>query len=270
MTIKHLYSQCSFVFVVKGLIIGGQFGDILVRQKSDESLELGELLVVDLPDGKILLSAFDLLYGSQLSRQNLELVSGLKLEEDDSLELMDSKIRNYVLARLKILALIKADKPVSCKVLPAFFKSVRSLTGDDVGFITSPSNPLVLGFLRSGSKVLDVPVAVDGKKALSHHVLIAGTTGRGKSVLMTNLIWDVLSKDFCSLLVLDPHNEYFDRVSVHENKPVYYSPKSVPGGFTLKINVSHLRPYHFSGVVDWSDPQRQALNAFFNEFDTFM
>ena len=48
--------------MTKGLIIGGEFGNILVRQKTDEALELGELLIADTKNGQILLQAFDLLY----------------------------------------------------------------------------------------------------------------------------------------------------------------------------------------------------------------
>ena len=72
--------------MIKGQVISGGFSKILVRQKSKQGLELGELLIADMPNGKILLQVYDLIYGSQLSQQNLELISGMKLEEDTSLE----------------------------------------------------------------------------------------------------------------------------------------------------------------------------------------
>jgi len=253
----------------KGLIIGGEFGNILVREKSDVSLELGELLIAESKGNKMLLQVFDLLYGSQLSQQQLELISGMKLEEDDSLELMDSKLRTYVLSRLKNLALLSKSTSSSAKTLPNFFTKVREIVKDDVTFLTTPKNPLLLGLLRSGSKVLDVPVSIDGRLALSHHVLIAGTTGRGKSVLMTNILWDVLDKDFAGMLVLDPHDEYFNKLQNHpkKDKISYYTPRSPPpGALSLKVNLSDLTPRHFDGVVDWTDPQRQALGAYYNAF----
>jgi hypothetical protein len=256
--------------VAKGLIIGGEFGNILVRQKTDEALELGELLIADTNNGQMLLQAFDLLYGSQLTQQHLELISGLKLEEDEKLELMDAKLRTYVLARLKNLAFVSGKNSRSAKTLPTFFTKVREIVASDVSFITMPHNPLFLGKLRSGSKVLEVPVSVDGRLALSHHVLIAGTTGRGKSVLMTNLLWDAIDKDYCSMLVLDPHNEYFEKLlkhpDVHE-RVIYYTPHRPPaGGRTLKIHVNQLTPRHFDGVVDWTDAQKQALQAYYNAY----
>ena len=89
--------------MAKGLIISGQFGDICIREKTNDKIELGELLVCETNNTKILLQVFDLVYGSQLNQQNLELVSGLKLEEDSSLQLMDSHLRTYVLAKAKNL-----------------------------------------------------------------------------------------------------------------------------------------------------------------------
>ena len=59
--------------IIKGQVISGEFGKILIRQKSDQNLELGELLVSESKDNKIILQVFDLLYGSQISQQNLEL-----------------------------------------------------------------------------------------------------------------------------------------------------------------------------------------------------
>jgi len=256
--------------MTKGLIIGGEFGNILVRQKSDEMLELGELLIAESGPNKMLLQAFDLLYGSQLTQQNLELISGLKLEEDESVELMDAKLRTYVLARLKNLASLSKSKASSAKTLPTFFTKTREIQASDVTFLTTPPNPLLLGKLRSGSKVLDVPVSIDGKKALSHHVLIAGTTGRGKSVLMTNLLWDTLGKEYAGMLVFDPHDEYREKLEHHPNARqdlVYYTPRDPPPGHrTLKVNLNQLTPRHFNGVVDWSDPQRQAIAAYYNAY----
>jgi len=127
---------------------------------------------------------------------------------------------------------------------------------------------LMLGKLRSGSKVLDVPVCIDGKKALSHHLLIAGTTGRGKSVFMTNLLSEVLGSNYAGMLVLDPHNEYFEQLRVHPKAEalVYYSRDVIPGARTLKINLSQLHPKHFDGAMDWTDPQRQALSAYYGKY----
>lgn len=247
---------------MKGLIIGGEYSSILVRQKNEQNIEIGELLIADTVQGKVLLQAFDLVYGSQMTQQNLELVSGIKLEEDETVGVMDTKIRNYLLAKLKNLAYIEKGKVKSCKILPNFFSEVREVSKEDLDFLVEPENQLEIGKLRSGSKTLDVPIILDGKKAFSHHLLVSGTTGRGKSVLITTILQKITSKNYCGMLVLDPHDEYRERL----NDVVYYSPTTKRGATTLKINIEKLQPRHFDGAIEWSDPQRQAIGAYYNEY----
>jgi len=157
--------------------------------------------------------------------------------------------------------------------LPGFFSAVRELDSDDLKFLTKPQNPLVIGKLRSGSKVLDVDIALDGEKVFSHHILISGTTGRGKSILIKNMLWDCINQDYCGILVLDPHDEYYGRNAIGlknhplKDKVAYYTTNDTPpGGKTLKINLKVVRPHHFNGVVDFSDAQKDALSMYFKEF----
>ena len=257
--------------MAKGLVISGEFGNILVREKSGNKIELGELLIAETSEGKILMQVFDLVYGSQLSQQNLELVSGLRLEEDSEIELMDPKLRTYILSKLKNMLTIRNEKAFSPKTLPNFFSEVRDVDKNDFSFMSEKvKNALFFGDLRSGSKKLDVPVYLDGQKVFSHHILICGTTGRGKSVLMSNLLWNVLDKNYCGMLVLDPHDEYYGRNKLgmkdhaqSKEKLDYYTPRNPPPGCKhLKFNIKQMMPHHFNGVVDWSDPQRQALYAY--------
>jgi hypothetical protein len=254
---------------MKGQVISGEFGKILVREKSDQKLELGELVVADTKDGNILLQVFDLMFGSQISQQNLELISGMALEENTDMEFLDKDLRNYNLALLKSLISIKENSAKICKSLPNFFSPVREVTEDDLKFLTKPKNPLFIGNLRSGSKLLDVDIYLDGAKAFSHHILIPATTGKGKSNLMSTMLWDSIDKDYCGILVLDPHDEYYERLKNHplKDKLVYYTPKNAPPGTkTLKINLELIRPSHFNGVVEWSQAQAEALSAFYNNY----
>ena len=261
--------------MTKGLIVSGEFGNILVREKQGKALELGELLIADTPQGKILLQVFDLVYGSQLGQQQLELLSGLKLEENVGLQFFDEATRNYILARVKNLVTVTEGKSRAAKTLPQCFSEIRDVVASDVAFLsTKHATPLFVGKLRSGSKVIDVPIYLDGAKALSHHVLIAGTTGRGKSVLMHTLLWHTLAEEYCGLLVLDPHDEYYGRnnpgIKDHpasRERASYYTPRSPPAGTrSLKINIGQLVPQHFRGVADWSDAQWQALHGYYSEF----
>lgn len=261
-----------FLSVIKGQVISGGFGRVIVRKKSDADIELGELLVSDSQDKKIIMQVTDLIYGSQLSQQNLELVSGLKLEEDSSLELFDSELRNYTLAVLKPVLFIDSTGAKLCKNLPGFLSDVRELAADDLAFLTKPKNALCIGKLRSGSKTINVDISLEGDRALSHHVLIAGTTGRGKSVLMSNLLWNALGS--FGILVLDPHDEYFGRHklglkdSLQKDRVIYYTSNNPPvGALTLKINLKALKPQHFDGVMDFTDAQKQALNVYYKKYN---
>ncbi|MBI1935456.1 ATP-binding protein [Candidatus Woesearchaeota archaeon] len=258
---------------MKGQIISGEFGKIIARQKSGESIEIGELLISGSDEGRILLQVFDLVYGSQISQQNLEMISGIKLEENTDIELFDANLRNYTLAMMKPLVLIREKNAAVSKLLPKVFSDVRQIREEDLLFLAKPKNPLFVGNLRSGSKLLDVPIYLDGEKMFSHHILIAGTTGRGKSVLISNILWNAVGRAYCGILVLDPHDEYYGRnktgLKDHPNKEniVYYTSKNAPiGTNTLKINLNIIKPHHFDGVADLSDAQRQSLNLYFKEF----
>lgn len=259
--------------MIKGQVISGEYGKILIRQKAGQKIELGELLVGETKDAKILMQAINLLYGSQISQQNLELISGMSLEDNEEISFMDAELRNYNLAVLKNLITISEDEAGVCKRLPAFFSSVREITKEDLKFLTQPKNSLFIGNLRSGSKVLDFPIYLDGKDVFSHHILVPATTGRGKSNLCSVILWDILDKDYCGMLVLDPHDEYYGRNKLglkdhpSRDKVVYYTPNDVPPGCkTLRINLDLIKPQHFNGVVDWSDPQIQALNQYYKEY----
>ncbi len=254
---------------VKGQLISGKFGELVARQKSDSQFELGEILVAEDSGMKFLLQVYDLEYGSQISQQNLEMISGMSLEEDSSIEFMDKHLRNYKIAFLKPLITIRGNDSSLSKSLPEPFTDLREINSGDMSFLVKPKDPLFMGNLRSGSKPLDVPVFLDGRDVLTHHVLVSGTTGKGKSVLMKNLLWELTGSK--GLLVLDPHDEYYGRngLGLKDNpsgKIVYYTSRDVPAGArTLKINLNVLRPGHFA-CLDFSDAQEQAMNAYYREY----
>lgn len=258
--------------MIKGQVISGEFGRIIVRQKKGTEIELGELLVSDDKNKKILLQAFDIAYGSQISQPNLELISGMAMEENASADFMDPHLRNYKMILLKNILTINRDKVKSCKILPDFFSTVREINKDDLKFLTMPQNPLYLGKLRSGSKLIDIDISLPGKDVLSHHILIPATTGRGKSNLMSCILWDLLPKDYCAMLVLDPHDEYYGRNrrglkdNPSKDKMEYYSTDPPTGCNTLKLNLQLIKPRHFDGAIDWSIAQKEALAAYHKKF----
>ncbi len=246
----------------KGIIIAGSYGELIAREKQGEQLELGELLVSkDEAGKKLLLQVTDLQYGSQINQQNRELLSGLAIEDHVELSLQDSHLRTYTLATLKPLLVLPAMK--APKSMPSVYSTVHAVSAADVPF-EKPEFALSFGNLRSGSKELSVPVAINAKEALSHHILIAATTGRGKSNLMKVLLQDLLDKEFASVLVFDPHAEYADAI-VGKRLSVFSKEPSA-GEYSLRVHLGILRPNHFDGVLEWSDAQREAMRLYFRTY----
>ena len=222
--------------MLKGQVVAGDFSKIVMRVKSKEQVELGELVVIEDSQEKFILQIYDLLYGSQISQQNLEMVAGMNLEEG-SFQLMDEQLRNYQLALLKpMLTIPRNNQSKTSKKLPSFFGKVREITKEDLSFITTPLNPLFIGKLRSGSKEMDFDIFLPGKDVLSHHVLIPASTGKGKSNLMYCTLWNIVGKNFAGMLVLDPHDEYYGRTGLglkdhpQKDKVSYYTPSNPPPG----------------------------------------
>lgn len=271
---------------IKGQIIGGNFERVLIRQKKGEKLEIGELLVCESPKQKIIFQVIDLKYSSQVSQSNIEYISGMNIEEDTDLEIMDESLRYYTLAELKSILTIenssdgisdRNDKEKKTtklnKGLADYFSGIREIKAEDIDFMTLPRNPLFIGRLRSGSKQLPIDMFIDGKEVLSHHVLVAATTGRGKSNLTSCILWNILDRDYAGVLVLDPHDEYYGRNSFglknHPNsrKVVYYSPYNVPAGCrTLKINITKIKPRHLDGVMHLTEAQGDAVYTYYKKY----
>ena len=257
--------------MIKGQVVAGDFGKIVMRVKSSEKAELGELVVIEQDGEKFILQVYDLLYGSQISPQNLEMVAGMNLEEGD-FSLLDEQLRTYQLALLKPVLTVHQGS-TTCKKLPPFFSKVREIEKEDLSFITTPERPLFLGKLRSGSREMDVDIFVPGKEVLRHHVLVPASTGKGKSNLMSCMLWNIAHQEYAGMLVLDPHDEYYGRTGLGlKDHPCrdnikYYTPVAPPpGAFTLKVNLTKLKPEHFQGAIALSDPQRQCLYAYHRKF----
>ncbi len=259
---------------VLGTVVSGSHGEILIRQKSGAEIELGDLLVVDQKQGYSILQVYDLAYGSQISEKHLHMISGMKLEGYAAdLDFMDPALRNYVLVSVKALANIKEKDVRIPKTLPPFMNTVRLVEEKDLSFLSKPDNPLFVGKIRSGSKVFGVDVYLDGVEVFTHHVIVPATTGRGKSNLVKVMLWGIIDKDYCGILVLDPHDEYYGRhgKGLKDNpsakdRLLYYSPKPTAGGYSLIINLDSIKPWHFRGIVSFTEAQHEANAVAYNQF----
>lgn len=261
---------------IAGQIVGGEVANILLREKSGKRIELGDLLVVEESNGDyLILQVYDLAYGSQIPQGVRELTAGLKLEGYGAgLDFLEPQLRNYIMAMVKAVAFVSKGFAKIPKVLPSFFSSVRFVNEKDLNFLIKPPNPVYLGKIRSGSKILDFDVFLDGEEMLTHHVLIPATTGRGKSNLVKVMLWSIADHKKFGILVLDAHDEYYGGTAKglkdHPNAKDtvrYYTVNPPAGASTLVINLRSLKPEHFEGLVDLSDQQSQAVRLYYREFE---
>jgi len=258
---------------VCGQIVAGEVGKILIREKSGEKIELGDLLVVEDAEGYLIIQVYDLLYGSQISKLAREQLAGLKLEGFGvGLEFFEPQLRNYVLAQTKAVLRV-TSKTQAPKTLPDFFGIVRHVEAKDLQFLSKPENPIYLGKVRSGSKVMDVPVYLDGSEALVHHILVPSATGRGKSNLVKVMLWSIIGQDKFGVLVLDAHDEYYGRTGMGlKDHPKsreglsYYSVNPLPGTSTLAISLKTIQPAHLDGIISLTEAQDQAVRRYYAEF----
>ena len=261
---------------IAGQVVGGNVASILIREKSGMNIELGDLLVVEEDaNSYLILQVFNLGYGSQIPQATRELAAGLKLEGYGAgMDFMDPKLRNYTIAQAKAVAKVTSGVVKTPKVLPTFFSPVRYAVKEDFAFLAeSIKNPVYLGRIRSGSKLLDVDVHLDGHSLFTHHVLIPATTGRGKSNLVKVMLWSALDSGKFGIFVLDPHDEYYGRndKGLHNHPDakknlLYYSTDAPPGENTLVINLKTLEPEHFDGILELTSAQEEAFSTFNKEF----
>ncbi len=258
---------------ILGQVIGGKTAQILIREKSGKKIEIGDLLVAD-EDSKIILQVYDLAYGSQIPQIRRELMAGLNLEGFGSdLTFMEPELRNYRIAALKAIVTIAENEVKIPKTLPSFFSSLRIINKEDLKFLEKPDDPVYIGKIRSGSKVLDVDVYLNGTDAFTHHLVIPATTGRGKSNLVRVMLWSILGLDKFGVLVLDPHDEYYGRfkkgLKDHPKAKeglLYYSSNPPTGANTLVINLKSISPMHFQGIVNFTDAQSDAIKRYYNSY----
>jgi DNA helicase HerA-like ATPase len=259
---------------IVGQIIGGKTAKILIREKSGEKIELGDLLVVGENGALIILQVYDLAYGSQIPQAMRELIAGLKLEGyGTELTFLEPQLRNYVIAEVKAIARVEGNDVRIPKSLPSFFSTLRHVTEKDLSFLTKPLNPVYIGKVRSGSKVLNVDVFLNGVDVFTHHIVIPATTGRGKSNLVKVMLWSILDQSNFGVLVLDPHDEYYGRhgkgLKEHpkaKKNLLYYSSTPLAGTNTLIVNLRSIMPWHFQGIVSFTDAQWDAIRRYYNTF----
>ncbi len=255
-----------------GRITDGSYASLVMREKRGSRVEIGELLAVDEDGETHLLQAVDFSLASQLSQANRELIAGIALEEGQELPVFDEQVRRYALVHLKPLLTIRSSTALPVRRIPLALSDVRRVTENDFAWLRDePARHVSLqpGMLRSGSRVLHIPIRLPLREVLSHHVLIAAQTGKGKSNLVKSMLAGLLEQDEASLIVFDAHDEYYGR---HQpglkdiGKVTYYSLQPLPGSYRLRFALRDVQPEHLLGVYAWSDAQVEALYAAWRQY----
>ncbi|MHA2392002.1 MAG: ATP-binding protein [Promethearchaeota archaeon] len=260
---------------IGSFVTGTSLVKLILRQKSDQEFELGQLFLAGKDKNEYSIYQIkDLFYGSQIPDNVLELMAGYGLERERSdLKVYEPELRNYVLALARPLIFVKDNKLLLPKRLPNFFSDIFDIDEDYLDFFKEEKieNPLNLGNIRSGSRVLKAEVKLEATDVLKHHILIPATTGRGKSNLVKTILYNLMENENCGKLVFDPHNEYYGigaqkGLKEHPDSSKYiefYTIRSIPGKLDLKFNVNLLEPIHAMGSLNFTQPQIEALVGFF-------
>jgi len=258
-----------------GVVAGGRFGELLLRKDSEKTLEIGQLLVYDKGDRKMLFKVFDLVHSSTLPQEAIDMAQGYAREEDTpplAMYDMDVKVSYFTRALLKPLVEIRRQgnhfSVISPKSIPPWWEGLREVTAEDVDFLRGSGT--YIGKLRNGSRVMDVDINIPTDVLIPHHVLVAASTGKGKSNAVKVMLWSMGKEGKAGAFVVDPHGEYwgFHGSGLRQlgERAVLFSPDPPPGGVTLKVNTSSLLPEHFSGVFETSEAQFEAMLEYYRKY----
>ncbi|MCJ7577047.1 MAG: DUF87 domain-containing protein, partial [candidate division Zixibacteria bacterium] len=199
----------------KGRITGKKITELYFRTFYQEDLHLGDILLAQDEERGLpfYLRVVDVSYGVEASDPNwAERTAGNMMlldRQNESFEFHEKERRLYKVGRCVPLGYVKGNVFRKPKTIPSHFSKVKIPEKKDFDFLMRFMGDLEVGFLRSGEDVLDFSVGISGE-LFPYHIGIFATTGMGKSNLMKVLAGMVLESGKYSMLILDPHGEYYD------------------------------------------------------------
>ncbi len=261
-----------------GKIIGGNVGEkILIRLKSNAKIDVGDIVICEdsKTNEKFFLKVVNIKISSLIASQFVEDIAGQKLEHDVDFNVFDSDDRFYKMCEAKILKIKRENGFFPARSLPNFFMDVRKVNEEEFDFINKQGE-IEIGHLRLGTEAFkNITLSLPAEKLISHHMLVVAATGKGKSNFSKVFLSGVLKLDNYASIVFDPHNEYYGssgkkglRDHALRNNIVYFSPRynEVPGAEKLVIPTSEIEPDDFFGIVNLSNPQREAMALVYRKF----
>lgn len=261
----------DYMQVVGQVIAGDVDGTVIIRQRAGGKLRLGDLLTCESDSGPMLMQVYAVGTGSQLSERVKEMMSGTMLAGPKVADFYEPETPIYRLAEAKLVFVMDGDEFGAPKGTVDPFTQVRRATAKDMSFMEGPGHGRVhFGKVRSGNREMSGDgLWLDSTKTVTHHMLVAASTGRGKSNFVKCMLWRLMSSGGTGMLVLDSHREYGGLISHPRasERLTYYtsSRKPRPGTISLKVNVRSVRPSNLHGVVDITDAQDRMMNTMYDK-----
>ena len=185
----------------------GESMPTLVTAQTSRSLPIGEYVIIDSPEGKII----GLAEKSVVSSAALDDVSNFD-EALESIEIaeINKRDKSYT-ASIRILGFLdslKKGKAILPAVPPVPGAQIIQATKDDLGQIFGPENKewIKIGNLLRNSEIDSM---INLNSIVSRHLGILAMTGMGKSNLVTLLAKQIANLDG-TVIIFDYHNDYSD------------------------------------------------------------
>lgn len=237
-------------------VYGGGSGKVYASPSSD--VEIGELYVHRGSGSKVFLKVIEFEYVSSVDEQFLAETSRQGLDASP-LRLTFSGSPTTLVCRLKPLVEVSGAglRPFKGVIRPG--AELSRVQKSDLSFLES-THGLFFGNIRSGHSVIDVGVRLEPYKTTAEHILIAATTGRGKSNFLKTLLWSLMDTPSVGVVVVDPHREYYsamrDHPKAHE-RILAFSPSPTRGEVALAVSTQLIHPSHVQGAINLSEAQER-------------
>ena len=280
-----------------GVVVWVEGTTVKFRVNERATVERGQLVKVEDDGKKFILRVYDFKPESLLTPAEIALVSRRR-ERGDEAPFYDKGLRLYDTALATILCQVGEDGRVhGPTAVPSLFSVVQSLEERDLKDLHLDTGDLPIGWVRVGHRRSDVVVALDGRKAIPHHILVCGVTGAGKSNLGKVLAAAIMSakRPMYSLLIFDCESEYLAGAGPGQlglahlpqaEERLFYLSVDVPEpsrlsfifkidgievrrkitAYPLKVPLSELTPSDFAMTGEFTGPQEELLWMAFRIF----
>ena len=271
-----------------GVVVWAEGTTVRFRIAEGFRAERGMLLKVEDGGRRYILRVYDFRPESLLSQAEVAMLS-VKAQRGERVDLYEKELRLYDTALATIVAQVDEDGEASGPTsVPPLFAPVETLERGDLEALRLDTGDIPLGRVRVGHRAGEVEVSLDGGRVIPHHILVAGSTGAGKSNLGRVLAASILHAGRYSLVLFDCESEYLTgggpghmglaHLPYSEERLLLVSGRaSRPGrlrvtvsvdgvsversvlAHPLKMDVARLRPWDFAMTGEFTGPQEELL-----------